>query len=122
MSEMLYDSEEELKNNTDEINDMTNKSLIYDADIHPAKYNQQVIPETVNIFDKGVDVSNIIESNCPICTSNTKDVKELKVREKRFSLKWKKIGYMSVCANCGHVSFFTDKPINFLLYLRGKVR
>lgn len=123
--EILYDAEEEIKKkefeNRDVDVDDAVKIMEENPNINPDEY--KIPEEQKNVFDNGLQNGQFIPRHrCPMCMFGKKSITELHVR-KRFSIRKKRvIGYMSVCANCGHVDFYTDKPLDLLKYLSGKIK
>lgn len=77
-----------------------------------------------NVFTDGLQDGHFIPNHrCPVCFMPKKTIRGLDVYKKIGFLRKKKerIGYMSICVNCGFTSFYTNKPEELLLYFRGKV-
>ena len=86
--------------------------------------NGNLLEEQKNVFTDGLQDGKFIPNHrCPVCFMPKKTIRGLEVYKKIGFLKRKKerIGYMSICLNCGFTSFYTNKPEELLLYFRGKV-
>lgn len=126
---IVYDAEEELKESIKE-NSNDEEEVLYEAP-DPAKIKKEneekrkiekeleKIPEKT-VFTDGIKPEFVLSHKCPHCYSSKKDVRELTIRPYRLSLKRKIIGYISTCANCGGISFYSTNPDEFLAYLRGR--
>lgn len=122
--EILFDAEEEIKKKEFENRDINPddiaKIMEENPDANPDDY--VISEEQKNVFDDGLQDGQFIPRHrCPMCMFGKKSISELYVR-KRFSRKKRVVGYIAVCANCGHVDLYTDNPIDLLGYLRGKIK
>ena len=122
-NEVLYDAEKELAESLKEDSSNDGKEIIYEAK-DPAKIKEEkkeeIKEEPKTVFTNGIKPEFVLSHTCSRCYNSNKDVRQLTVRPSRFSLKRKTIGYISICANCGHVSFYATDANEFLAYLRGK--
>lgn len=127
--EVIFDAEEEIKKKEFENRGMSSeeakKIMEENPELNPDDFNPneyRIDENQKNVFDNGLEGGKFIpRHHCPMCMFGKKNITELYAK-KRFSLKKRVIGYMSVCANCGHVDFYTNQPIDLLKYLRGKIK
>ena len=110
---VVYDFEEEIKNREDALN----------LPKEPKTEEEYRIDEnSENVFTNGLNGGKfILGHRCPMCMFTKRQVTEL-FTKKRFSRNKTVVGYMTVCANCGHVDFYTDDPVGLLKYFRGEAR
>lgn len=78
-----------------------------------------------NVFEDGLNDGTFVAMHtCPMCHVGKKTIRGLEVKKKIGFFKFiqKRIGYMSICANCGHVDFYATDPDELLYYFRGKAK
>lgn len=128
--ENINNTSDSVKEITEELEDAVDKSsgMIYDAENadetnneQPEQENYEMDENQQNVFENGLNGGEFIRiHSCPMCMVGKKSISELYVK-KRFSRKKKIVGYASICANCGHVSFYATNIDDLLSFFKGKV-
>ena len=107
---VVYDLEDEIKEKHDE----------FMKDAKKDDEEELVDENQPNVFDKGLHNGEFLVNHlCPMCGLRKKSISEM-YSKRRFKKEKKVIGYMSICANCGFVSFYATNPNDLLRYLSGK--
>jgi hypothetical protein len=125
-SNIIYDMDDEIKKRAESngiVDEKTeNVDNPYKASCNP---DGTVSEHQRNVFEDGLHDGTFVAMHiCPMCGVGKKTIRGLEVKKKIgfFRFIQKRIGYMSICANCGHVDFYATDPDELLLYLRGKVK
>lgn len=113
---LLFDAEEEIRKK-----ELENRGL--DPNEELSGLNKTTTEEKQkNVFDNGLEDGKFIPSHrCPMCMCSKKSINEMYVR-KPFSRKKRVVGYVSICANCGFTSFYSNNVSELLKYFRGKIK
>ena len=107
---VVYDLEDEIKEKHDE----------FMKDAKKDDEEELVDENQPNVFDKGLHNGEFLVNHlCPMCGLRKKSISEM-YSKRRFKKEKKVIGYMSICANCGFVSFYATNPNDLLRYFSGK--
>lgn len=123
---VIYDKDAEIEKRA-EANGINETSDVTDSNPFKATCNPDgtVSEHQRNVFEDGLnDGTFVAMHNCPMCGVGKKTIRGLEVKKKIgfFRFIQKRIGYMSICANCGHVDFYATDPDELLFYFRGKAK